>query len=72
MGTFTEGIRMDAYWNYVGTPFLFCVIGFGMFVLFQSSELQLASQDYIHKEVRKLQQGRQRTPVARVIQPTAK
>jgi hypothetical protein len=58
MATNAEGIRMDAYWNYVGTPFLFSVIGFGIFVLFQTSELQLASEDYIHREIRKLQQGR--------------
>jgi hypothetical protein len=40
-------ISMDRYWNTVATPFLFIVIGFGLFVLFQLSEIQFMGKNAI-------------------------
>ena len=34
-------VSMDQYWNTVATPLLFIVISFGLFVLFQLSEIQV-------------------------------
>lgn len=40
-------ISMDRYWNTIGTPFFFIVLGFGLFVLFSMNNIQLASNQHI-------------------------
>ena len=34
MSSSSVNVNMNPYWNYVATPFLFVVVLFGMFVLF--------------------------------------
>ena len=45
-------ILTDRYWNYVATPLLFAVIGFGGYVLFNAEDIQLVSRDAIMEETR--------------------
>jgi hypothetical protein len=44
-------VSMDRYWNNVGTPFFFVVLGFGLFVLFSMNNIQLASNQHIFNVV---------------------
>lgn len=47
-------VSMDAYWNYVGTPLFFSVLGFGMFVLFQTHSIQFSSGDEVREAFAKI------------------
>ena len=40
-------VSLDAYWNNVAIPFLFIVLGFGLFVLFSLSDIQFSSTEKI-------------------------
>lgn len=42
---------MDLYWNYIGTPLFFGVLGFGGVVLLSVSNVQMTSKDAIYKAV---------------------
>jgi len=44
-------VSMDRYWNNVGTPFFFVVLGFGLFVLFTMNNIQFASNQHIFNVV---------------------
>jgi hypothetical protein len=44
MSSSCTSINMNPYWNYVATPYLFVVILFGMFVLFNLKPGYFASQ----------------------------
>ena len=44
-------ISMDRYWNTIGTPFFFIVLGFGLFVLFTMNNIQFASNQHIFNVV---------------------
>ena len=40
-------VSLDAYWNNVAVPFLFIILGFGLFVLFSLSDIQFAGTEHI-------------------------
>ena len=40
-------VSLDRYWNNVAIPFLFIVLGFGLFVLFSLSDIQFTSTEKI-------------------------
>jgi hypothetical protein len=40
-------VSLDRYWNNVAIPFLFIVLGFGLFVLFSLSDIQFSSTEKI-------------------------
>lgn len=44
-------VSLDRYWNNVAIPFLFIVLGFGLFVLFGLSDIQFTSTDHIIRSV---------------------
>lgn len=50
-------ISMDRYWNTIGTPFFFIVLGFGLFVLFTMNNIQFASNQHIFNVVAGVLQG---------------
>ena len=58
-------VSMDAYWNYVGTPLFFSVLGFGIFVLFQTHSIQFSSGDEVKEAFAKIkaQHFSRKTPV---------
>ena len=45
---------MDLYWNYIGTPLFFGVLGFGGIALLSMGSVQLVSNDIINKAVAQL------------------
>jgi len=47
-------VSMDRYWNNIGTPFFFIVLGFGLFVLFSLSGIQTASPGAIFSIVARM------------------
>ena len=47
-------VSLDRYWNYVATPFLFTILGFGMYTLFGMNEMQLVGRSYVMKQVDKI------------------
>ena len=57
-------VSMDLYWNYVGTPLFFGVLGFGGVVLLSVSNVQMASKDAIYKAVADVSPPSQVTPGA--------
>jgi hypothetical protein len=48
-------IITDKYWNFVATPLLFSVIGFGLYVLFTTDDIQLVPKEEIIEETRRVQ-----------------
>ena len=48
---------MDRYWNYIGTPLFFIVIGFGIVTLFSVHDIQLVGD--IDKEIAAMMPGKQ-------------
>jgi hypothetical protein len=64
-------VSMDQYWNTVATPLLFIVISFGLFVLFQLSEIQVIGSTSVLGLVSSLQRPGGKLPVAPVAKPTA-
>jgi hypothetical protein len=46
---------MDRYWSYVGTPLFYSVIGFGVFTLFVTQDVQVAKTSEIKGAVKKIQ-----------------
>jgi cytoskeletal protein RodZ len=40
-------VSLDRYWNNVAIPFLFIVLGFGLFVLFSLSDIQFTSTEKV-------------------------
>jgi hypothetical protein len=36
-------VSLDAYWNSVAVPFLFIILGFGLFVLFKMNDMQFTT-----------------------------
>jgi hypothetical protein len=64
-------VSMDQYWNTVATPLLFIVISFGLFVLFQLSEIQVIGSTSVLGLVSSLQRPGGKLPVAPVVKPTA-
>ena len=65
MGPNGGAVSMDEYWNYVGTPLFFSVLGFGIFVLFQANSIQFSSGDEVRQAFAKIkaQQFGSRRPV---------
>ena len=63
-------VSMDQYWNTVATPLLFIVISFGLFVLFQLSEIQVIGSTSVLGLVSSLQRPG-KLPVAPVAKPSA-
>jgi hypothetical protein len=47
-------VSMDLYWNYIGTPLFFGVLGFGGVALLSMGSVQLVSNDIINKAVSQL------------------
>ena len=47
-------VSMDRYWNNIGTPFFFIVLGFGLFALFSLSGIQTADPSAIFSIVARL------------------
>lgn len=47
-------VSLDRYWNYVATPFLFTILGFGMYTLFGMNEMQMVGRSYVMKQVDKI------------------
>jgi len=47
-------VSMDRYWNNIGTPLFFIVLGFGLFVLFSLSGIQTASPNAIFSIVARM------------------
>ena len=37
-------VSMERYWNYVAVPFFFIILGFGAYVLFTLSPIQITGQ----------------------------
>ena len=62
-------VSMDRYWSYVGTPLFYTVIGFGVFTLFVTQDVQVASTKDIRdtvksiREVRDAMENKGRTPI---------
>jgi len=48
-------IITDKYWNYVATPLLFSVIGFGLYVLFTTDDIQLVPKEDILEQTARVQ-----------------
>jgi len=44
-------VSLDAYWNNVAIPFLFIILGFGLFVLFTLSDIQFVGTEHIIRSV---------------------
>lgn len=44
-------VSLDRYWNSVAIPFLFIILGFGLFVLFGLSDIQFTSTDHIIRSI---------------------
>ena len=44
-------VSMDRYWSYVATPLFYTAIGFGVFTLFVTQDVQIASTKDISKQV---------------------
>jgi len=44
-------VSLDRYWNNVAIPFLFIILGFGLFVLFSLSDIQFTGTEHIIKSV---------------------
>ena len=55
-------VSLDAYWNNVAIPFLFIVLGFGLFVLFSLSDIQFAGTEHIIRSVAGLSRRNSRPP----------
>lgn len=48
-------IITDKYWNYVATPLLFSVIGFGLYVLFTTDDIQLVPKEDILEQTARVE-----------------
>lgn len=44
-------VSLDRYWNNVAIPFLFIILGFGLYVLFSLSDIQFTSTEGVIKSV---------------------
>lgn len=56
MPTYEPGnIITDKYWNYVATPLLFSVIGFGLYVLFTTDDIQLVPKEDILEQTARVE-----------------
>lgn len=55
-------IRLDRYWNFIATPFLFIIVLFGLYVLFTADEMHFTSasrselEEIVGETTRSLQQ----------------
>ena len=47
-------VSLDAYWTNVAIPFLFIILGFGLFVLFSLSDIQFVGTEHIIRSVASL------------------
>ena len=58
-------VSLDKYWSYIGIPYFFIVLAFGLYVLFSASYMQLAETPTMLKAVsfvRGSNAGTPRTP----------
>ena len=62
-------VSMDRYWSYVATPLFFVTIGFGLFTLFTTQDIQLVPTKVISSTVNNIVSGA-RSP-ASVAAPAA-
>lgn len=44
-------VSLDRYWNNVAIPFLFIILGFGLYVLFSLSDIQFTNTEHIIRSV---------------------
>ena len=55
-------VSMDLYWNYIGTPLFFGVLGFGGIALLSMGNVQLVSSHMIDRAVSQLDIPTKLTP----------
>ena len=51
-------VSMDRYWSYVATPLFYTVIGFGVYTLFVTQDIQVSSTKDISKAVESIRDAK--------------